>query len=109
MQNAAHSVCAGDVIEFWQQNCLGNWEKEAGWGKRRRFPLFPAKFLPSAVNNNNRTRKVALGDHSCNLSGNIRDKGEMVKAIYLKSEWKHKMVGSHINCSQGPYGLNSAT
>lgn len=66
MQNAAHTVWTGLVIEFRQQNCLGNWGKEASWGKWRRVPLFPAKFLSSAVANNR------------NLPGNIRDKSEIV-------------------------------
>lgn len=74
----------------------------------RRVPLFPAKFLPSAVANN-RTRKVAFENQSCSLPGNIRDEGEMVKAIYLKSECKPKMVESHLNICQGHYGLNGAT
>lgn len=105
MQNR---VCTGDIVEFRQQTCLGNWAKEAGQGKLRRVPLFPAKFLPSAVANN-RTRKVAFENHSCSLPGNIRDEGEMVKAIYLKSECKCKMIGNHLNSPQGHYGLNSAT
>lgn len=104
MQNAAHSVCAGDVIEFRQQNCLG----KRGWtGEVEKGPALPRQ-IPSLCCGQQRDSESSFEKHGCNLPGNIRDKGELVKVSYLKSECKHKMARSHLDSSRGHYGLNSA-
>lgn len=65
---------------------------------------------PSQAVADNRTQKLTFEKHICNLPGNIRDRGDMIKVIYLKRECKRKMVGREpLKFFPGCYDINSAT
>lgn len=56
-------------------------------GKVEKGPSLPCQ-IPFQAVADNRSLKFAFTKHSCNLPGNTRDKGKMIKVIYLKSECK---------------------
>lgn len=68
-------------------------------GEVKRGPSLLCQILPSQAEAEDRTQKFAFEKHSCDLPGNIRDKGKMIKVIYLKSDCKSK-IGSHFSSSQ---------